>query len=54
MSNWTTPRNIDTVQGYTRRRNWGIGQAVGGDVARDRAYSKDGYGIIRGKVGSWP
>lgn len=49
-----TSRNINVVQEYTRRRNWGTGQSVGGDVTRDRAYSKDGYGIIRGKVGSWP
>ncbi len=45
--------HIDTVRAYTRRGNWGIGRAVGGDVARDRAYSKDGYAIIRGKVGQW-
>jgi hypothetical protein len=27
---------------------------VQGDVVRDRAYSKDGYGVIRGKIGAWP
>ncbi len=49
-----TSRNISAVQEYRQRHNWGIGQAVGGDVTRDRAYSKDGYGIVRGKVGQWP
>lgn len=47
-------RQIATVQLYTRQRGWGTGQAVAGDVIRDRVYSKDGYGVIRGKVGVWP
>ena len=43
------------VQTYTRQRGWGTnGQAVPGDPVRDRAYSKDGYGVVRGKIGSWP
>jgi hypothetical protein len=46
--------NIATVQLYTRQRGWGSGHAVEGDVARDRVYSKDGYGVIRGKIGAWP
>ena len=38
-----------------RQRGWGTnGQAVPGDPVRDRAYSKDGYGVVRGKVGDWP
>ncbi len=45
---------IATVQLYTQQRGWGSGHAVAGDVARDRVYSKDGYGVIRGKVGAWP
>jgi hypothetical protein len=47
-------RNIATVDVYTARRGWGTGQAVQGPITRDRAYSKDGYGVIRGKIGTWP
>jgi len=48
-------RKIDTVQAYGRQHGWGQdGHAVQGDPARDRAYSKDGYGVIRGKIGIWP
>jgi hypothetical protein len=46
--------HIAKVQLYTRQRGWGSGQAVEGDAIRDRVYSKDGYGVIRGKVGVWP
>jgi len=43
------------VQTYLRERGWGFdAHAVQGDVVRDRAYSKDGYGVIRGKIGTWP
>jgi hypothetical protein len=46
---------IDVVQEFVRSRGWGEnGQAVAGDVVRDRAYSKDGFGVIRGKIGIWP
>lgn len=42
------------AQRYTAARGWGTnGQAVSGDVIRDRAYSKEGFGFVRGKVGSW-
>jgi hypothetical protein len=47
-------RAIETVRAYMRRRGWGTGQAVEGEPVRDRAYSKDGYGVIRHKVGAWP
>jgi hypothetical protein len=47
-------RAIGTVRGYIRDRAWGTGNAVQGDPVRDRAYSKDGYGVIRGKIGAWP
>ncbi len=47
-------RNITEVRLYTSQRGWGIGSAVAGDPVRDRVYSKDGYGVIRGKVGDWP
>ena len=42
-------RNIMEVRLYTRQRGWGTGTAVAGDPVRDRVYSKDGYGVIRGK-----
>jgi hypothetical protein len=46
---------IDVVQAYGDRRGWGRnGHRVQGDPVRDRAYSKDGYGVIRGKIGDWP
>jgi HORMA domain-containing protein len=45
---------IDTVRAYTRQRAWGTGNPVEGDLVRDRVYSKDGYGVIRGKIGAWP
>jgi len=52
--NYQAPK-IATVNAYTQSRGWGTdGQPVQGTVARDRAYSKDGYGVIRGKVGDWP
>lgn len=47
-------RNITEVRLYTSQRGWGIGSAVAGAPMRDRVYSKDGYGVIRGKVGDWP
>jgi hypothetical protein len=47
-------RAIDTVVAYTRQRGWGTGSALEGDPVRDRVYSKDGYGVIRGKIGAWP
>jgi hypothetical protein len=47
-------RAIATVRAYIRARGWGTGNAVEGDPVRDRAYSKDGYGLTRGKVGAWP
>ena len=46
--------NIMEVRLYTRQRGWGVGAAVLGDAVRDRVYSKDGYGVIRGKIGTWP
>ena len=45
---------IGTVRSYTQQRGWGNGSAVQGEVVRDRAYSKDGYGVIRSKIGTWP
>ncbi len=45
---------IGVVQAYIRQRGWGTGSTVQGEVVRDRVYSKDGYGVIRGKIGAWP
>jgi Bacterial HORMA domain family 1 len=47
-------RNILEVRLYTCQRGWGVGSAVAGEAVRDRAYSKDGYGVIRGRIGTWP
>jgi hypothetical protein len=48
-------RDFAIVQIYTQQRGWGTnGQAVQGDPVRDRVYSKEGYGVVRGKVGAWP
>ena len=47
-------RAIMTVRTYLQQRNWGTGSLVQGDPVRDRAYSEDGYGVIRGKIGVWP
>ena len=48
-------RAIEAVKIYIGQRGWGTdGQAVGGQSTRDRTYSKDGFGIIRTKVGRWP
>lgn len=47
-------RAIAAVYAYLQQRNWGTGSLVQGDPVRDRAYSKDGYGVIRGKIGVWP
>ena len=46
--------SIATVRTYTQQHGWGTGSAVQGDVIRDRVYSKDGYGVIRGRIGMWP
>jgi Bacterial HORMA domain family 1 len=47
-------RNIMEVRLYTQQRGWGTGTAVAGDPVRDRVYSKEGYGFVRGKIGPWP
>jgi hypothetical protein len=52
--NWQAKR-IAAVRTYIEERGWALNcQPVQGDVIRDRAYSKDGYGVIRGKIGAWP
>lgn len=47
-------RAIATVRTYTQQRGWGTGSPVQGEVVRDRVYSRNGYGVIRGKIGLWP
>lgn len=45
---------ISEVLAHLRARGWGFeGQAVAGNANRDRVYSKDGYGVVRSKVGGW-
>ncbi|WP_255637417.1 HORMA-1 domain-containing protein [Hyalangium versicolor] len=37
-----------------RRRNWGAGGgSLGGTAVRERAYSNESYGLIRGRLGDW-
>ncbi|MDI1436516.1 hypothetical protein [Polyangium sorediatum] len=46
--------NLEKVQAWLRERGWGPGGSlVEGDSSRDRAFSKDGYGVMRSKVGDW-
>jgi hypothetical protein len=43
------------VRAYLAQRGWGTnGHVVEGAAARDRAYSNNGYGVVRSKVGTWP
>ena len=46
-------RSINEVNVELAKRGWGSGQAIEGAAVRDRAYSKDGYGLIRAKIGAW-
>lgn len=41
------------VKEEMRRRGWGAGSSVGGTAVRDRAYSSEGYGVIRSRIGEW-
>jgi hypothetical protein len=46
---------LDEVKTFLRRRGFTFdGTFIKGEVSRDRAYSKDSFGLIRGKVGRWP
>jgi hypothetical protein len=52
--NYAAPK-ASAVTAYLRERGWSFNaHPVQGDLVRDRAYSKDGYGVIRGKIGNWP
>jgi len=46
-------RHRQRVLDYLRKRGWGAGSIFSGEGVRDRAYSKDGYGLIRRKIGTW-
>ncbi len=46
-------KDLGYVQQYLYARGWGKAVAVDGAAVRDRVYSKDGYGVIRSKVGNW-
>lgn len=47
--------SIGIVKSYIAARGWGTdGESLQGDPVRDRAYSKEGYGFVRGKIGNWP
>jgi hypothetical protein len=46
-------KDLALVQRYLHARGWGTAFAVVGVAVRDRVYSKDGYGVIRSKVGNW-
>jgi hypothetical protein len=45
-------RNIEEVKQYLARRGWGTnGSPLAGQASYERAYSKDGYGLERYKIG---
>lgn len=41
------------VLAYLADHGWGTGSMLEGDGVHDRAYSVDGYGLMRRRVGSW-
>jgi hypothetical protein len=46
---------LEEVKEFLKQRGFTFnGSFISGDVSRDRAYSTDSYGLIRGKVGRWP
>lgn len=46
--------NLPKVSAYLQSKGWTTGgSAIDGASSRDRAYSKDGFGIMRAKVGNW-
>lgn len=46
--------NTDSVRVYLRSRGWSAGGSlIDGAETRDRAFSKNGYGVERKKVGDW-
>ncbi|MDI1480548.1 hypothetical protein [Polyangium sp. y55x31] len=46
--------NLEKVGAWLREHGWGPGGSlVDGNTSRDRAFSKDGFGVMRSKVGDW-
>ncbi len=45
---------LSSIQLELQARGWGFnGQVLPGEGTRDSAYSKDGYGLQRMKIGAW-
>lgn len=45
--------HLAEVRSFMSRRGWGAGSVVEGTGTRERAYSKDGFGLVRERVGAW-
>ncbi len=44
----------DAALAYLKRRGWSMnGTVLQDEGARDRGYSKDGYGVQRARIGNW-
>lgn len=44
----------EVIEELQNNRGWGTkGEALDNAIVRERAYSKDGYGLVRNKVGTW-
>lgn len=50
---FSSPNYTEANNELHNNRGWGIGKNVDGVVERHHAYSKDGYGIERNKIGTW-
>lgn len=49
-----SPNYYEVLQELENNRGWGTnGKALENSIVGDRAYSKDGYGLVRNKVGQW-
>lgn len=46
-------RHRARVLAYLAGQGWGTGSMLEGDGVHDRAYSADGYGLIRRRIGNW-
>lgn len=46
-------KHLEKVRTYFRERGWTNGSLIDGLVSRDRAFSRDGFGIARGTLGDW-
>jgi hypothetical protein len=47
-------KNLEKVRAYLRNHGWTAGGSLlDGPTTRDRAFSKDGFAIARGKKGDW-